>query len=727
MHINTKKILALTICLTSLSYTSILIANNPNYLSNTKSTPVTFPSEINLDSQATGDYVIKSLAPSTTTFQVKSLPAGFSIIDASGATPASCQVTQVAGTNSYTFPLDSEASCTLRLAYSSNIAGSFDDYLPTVCINPNYGCITPAEKTKFSVVSGGDDGTTTVEINDGQDIDASVSAGSGSFTVKNTGNNPWMGANVAKDDSSEDTWLTLSEPSSGGCSGEIPSQGTCTVDYTISGNHDLSAVISATGTNITTTSQNLIPDQNVSIGIEGDSSQQHLQYKALRVTNLTSKQLTISNLQATPPANFTLCNSTGSNCEPEYASTCQENGTIAANTGVCRMWYKADSSTSLNSGTNATVDISLTTTATGAANNSLTRETTFNYANYLYVGGQFTAAGGVATANRIARWDGSNWTNLLTGINGGSEGVTALADFKGDLYLGGTFINAGPTLTNNIARWNGIGFFALGTGITGTPVAVFSIASIGNILYASGLFSDAGGTSAANIAQWNGSAWSNLGTGLSNAGPVLGLDLTTQGNSLIVGGRFNNAGGITVNNLAKWENDTWSVITTGGTNRISALLDLNNTLYAGGQYTTIDGVTANNIASYDGANWSALGSGTLGVNSSVDTIKAASNNLIYTAGSFTSADGTAANRIAEYNITGNSWSALGSGLDDEADSLAILGSNLFVGGAFSSAGGVANTSRIAFWNSTTDSWSALSTGLNGNALALLVFPSINLT
>ncbi|HSA33201.1 MAG TPA: hypothetical protein P5077_05690, partial [bacterium] len=63
----------------------------------------------------------------------------------------------------------------------------------------------------------------------------------------------------------------------------------------------------------------------------------------------------------------------------------------------------------------------------------------------VYAGGQFTMAGGV-TANHVAKWDGTEWSVLGTGIGEASDGypqVHALAlDENGDLYLGGWFTKA---------------------------------------------------------------------------------------------------------------------------------------------------------------------------------------------------------------------------------------------------------------------------------------------
>ncbi|MFZ4768177.1 MAG: choice-of-anchor D domain-containing protein, partial [Roseimicrobium sp.] len=63
----------------------------------------------------------------------------------------------------------------------------------------------------------------------------------------------------------------------------------------------------------------------------------------------------------------------------------------------------------------------------------------------------FTTAGGTS-ANRIAKWNGSAWSALGTGMNGT---VSALAaDSTGHLYLGGSFSFAGTTVSPFIAQAN---------------------------------------------------------------------------------------------------------------------------------------------------------------------------------------------------------------------------------------------------------------------------------
>jgi len=64
------------------------------------------------------------------------------------------------------------------------------------------------------------------------------------------------------------------------------------------------------------------------------------------------------------------------------------------------------------------------------------------------------------TANRIARWDGSSWAPLGSGMNSweGSSAVLALAVLRsGDLVAGGSFTRAGGLPSGYWARWSETG------------------------------------------------------------------------------------------------------------------------------------------------------------------------------------------------------------------------------------------------------------------------------
>src|SRR5438105_7719903 len=127
----------------------------------------------------------------------------------------------------------------------------------------------------------------------------------------------------------------------------------------------------------------------------------------------------------------------------------------------------------------------------------------------VYVGGSFTTAGG-ASANRIARWDGLHWSALGTGSSNGMDlPVLAIAlSPAGVLYAGGTFSQAGGVNASRIAKWDGTNWSALGSGLTSDGwIDAIAIASNGDV-YAGGMFSSISGTNAHNIARWDGTNWS---------------------------------------------------------------------------------------------------------------------------------------------------------------------------------------------------------------------------
>jgi hypothetical protein len=174
--------------------------------------------------------------------------------------------------------------------------------------------------------------------------------------------------------------------------------------------------------------------------------------------------------------------------------------------------------------------------------------------SYMYIGGIFTAVNGVA-ANNIARFDGSSWSALGTGVNG-TVGTILVAN--GQVYVGGNFTTAGGVTVNRVASWNGVGWSALGSGVTGTSSTstVGALAFIGTNLYAGGNFTNASGVTASGVAGWNGASWFRLGSGLfttlGTGGPGSSLSLAAVGNDLYVGGSFTSAGDKPATAISRW-------------------------------------------------------------------------------------------------------------------------------------------------------------------------------
>ena len=222
-------------------------------------------------------------------------------------------------------------------------------------------------------------------------------------------------------------------------------------------------------------------------------------------------------------------------------------------------------------------------------------------ASGLFVGGNFSTAtdnngAQVTSTNLIARWSIQNtaWASVGGGIVG-SE-VNALAVDNGDVYVGGTFSQAGSISAINIAKWAGNHWESMGDGLEGT---VYDIAVAGGNVYAAGQFFTQDFENFYLLARWDGSAWSFLGDAISPGGQetnylIRGLSLAVNGNQIYLGGRFENMGGGTVNHLARLNGNAWEDLTGGVHNiggeilaGVKALTISGNDVYVGGTFSTV--------------------------------------------------------------------------------------------------------------------------------------------
>jgi hypothetical protein len=290
------------------------------------------------------------------------------------------------------------------------------------------------------------------------------------------------------------------------------------------------------------------------------------------------------------------------------------------------------------------------------------------------------------------------------------------------LIVAGVFTMAGGIYANNIAAWDGQGWQALGAGLLGSgnsptveSLAVFDDGG-GPALYAGGSFSNAGGLTARRIAKWDGQAWSSLGAGLNNTvfSLVVHDDGSGPGAQLIAAGTFTQAGGQPANFIAKWNGQAWSTLGQGLNASVGALAVYDDgsgagpALIVGGGFTAAGGVPANRVARWQGQTWSALGAG---VNDYVNDLEVFDDgsgvgSALYVAGLFTSAGGAPASRIARWD--GLAWSPLGNGFNDRVLDLNVhddgSGPALYAAGDFVKSGTL-TLARVAKWNGQT--WSAL--------------------
>jgi hypothetical protein len=187
-------------------------------------------------------------------------------------------------------------------------------------------------------------------------------------------------------------------------------------------------------------------------------------------------------------------------------------------------------------------------------------------------------AGGVSV-NCVARWDGTSWSALGSGMSGViPPRVFALAVLpNGDLVAGGYFTAAGGVSAENIARWNGTSWSALGSG-TNSVVNALMVLPNGDLVAAGG-FSLAGGSAVSRVARWDGASWSALGSGVTGQVHTV---TALAGGDLVVGGSFVTGA---FQNLARWNGAFWFPLSWGTSGVVRALATLpNGDLVAGGGF-----------------------------------------------------------------------------------------------------------------------------------------------
>jgi len=327
------------------------------------------------------------------------------------------------------------------------------------------------------------------------------------------------------------------------------------------------------------------------------------------------------------------------------------------------------------------------------------------YDNMLIIGGSFTEVGGGLSVSNIAAWDGTNWSELGSGVDGAAMAMTV---YDNNLIVGGSFISAGGVGASNIAVWDGAGWSPLGSG---TNQSVSALEVYNGELIAGGEFDQAGGVSARCIAAWDGASWSPLGAGMTSGGDVV-YALIVHNDTLIVGGNFTKSAGVLMDNIGAWDGADWSPLGLGANNSVLALAIYNGQLIAGGEFDQAGGTNASHIAAWNGTSWSQLGTGT---DSTVRAMIVYGDSL-FVGGDFIDAGGESAVNIAAWD--GASWSPLGAGTDSKVGALAIFNNELIAAGSFTVAG-ESNANYVARWNGS--SWSTLGKGLNNFVYALASF------
>jgi trimeric autotransporter adhesin len=231
---------------------------------------------------------------------------------------------------------------------------------------------------------------------------------------------------------------------------------------------------------------------------------------------------------------------------------------------------------------------------------------------------------GEAQFNGVARWDGTTWLPLGSGLNGA---VHATCESGSDLYVAGYFTKTGVSRPNEIrrpipgswdesrrsrvAKWDGTSWTIM-RGKFDNKVCVLE--SHAGDLYAGGWFKKLDGKTVNHIVRWDGREWSSLGGGTDDSV----LAIAFEDRDVYVGGSFRRAGGVRARGIGRWDGRSWSPLGNGvggletkflrpdsDAGTVCSLLVHDKKLYVCGKFT-VAGIQReiSSLARWDGESWS---------------------------------------------------------------------------------------------------------------------------
>jgi len=229
----------------------------------------------------------------------------------------------------------------------------------------------------------------------------------------------------------------------------------------------------------------------------------------------------------------------------------------------------------------------------------------------LLVGGLFAAVGGVpgfggTPANQIARWNGTQWSAIGEGLPAGGPTPPSTQPLPvrvvlplagGELLAGGDFLPvAGTAGRNRIARWNGANWSSVRPGTGGAVLSTIETAS--GLGYAVGSFTSLEGVAANRVAVRVQGVWQPLGSG---ANDTVNAVVVLPNGDVVIGGTFSTAGGVPCNRVALWNGASWSALGAGLPATVRSLaVDAQGKLLARGDFF-------DQVAVWDGQAWNGTG------------------------------------------------------------------------------------------------------------------------
>eukprot|EP00003_Mantamonas_plastica_P010540 TRINITY_DN199_c0_g5_i1.p1 TRINITY_DN199_c0_g5~~TRINITY_DN199_c0_g5_i1.p1 ORF type:complete len:3225 (-),score=1025.87 TRINITY_DN199_c0_g5_i1:69-9743(-) len=306
----------------------------------------------------------------------------------------------------------------------------------------------------------------------------------------------------------------------------------------------------------------------------------------------------------------------------------------------------------------------------------------------IYVAGDFTNAGGIGDADKIAAWNktAKAWQAVQAGISPSNLFDFAFSKDNTKIILAGSSYIRELDLNNQTNPTK-----ELLTGLSGTAYSVDVVPNT-DIAYVGGSFTSLGGVTANRLARWNLINDEPVGLG-ENGNLEPGLNSRVEviksiGDHIFVGGHFTDgSGSLDANRVFMYNTKTnqSNDLGTGFNNVVYSMNTDNgtNSIYIGGSFSTANGQTANYITRYnnDTNKFEPIQKG-VNLGSTVFSINIAGQRL-YAGGTFASS--SYYYHFAQTSTDYNRWIGVGGGVDSTVYDVILDGDNAFIFGSFNEA------------------------------------------
>lgn len=342
----------------------------------------------------------------------------------------------------------------------------------------------------------------------------------------------------------------------------------------------------------------------------------------------------------------------------------------------------------------------------------------------IYAGGRFTMMGGTPAVG-VARWDGVNWQPLSLASNSLSSVrvLTVHDDGTGPaLYAGGDLTLPGTLESTGVARWNGTTWERLGTGLAiGGSILDMESADLGN---GPRLFASGNGS----VDSWDGTTWTEYS--VFGVGIIYALEAFGTVPALYAGGLFSLGAGAVGNELLRFDGTTWSQVGPGsiGTEGFDGVYELGTyddgtgpALIIGGRFSSPGVEPVYGIAKLSGNDLEPLAGGVAGL---VRAVTPFENSLIVGGESDLLARDSGDSRIARVGCAADFLAVefCASGMPDTSGCGACPCGNeaAGIGGCLNSQGGSAHLSASGSTSVLTDDLELRLSDATTSTFALLV-------